>query len=344
MKLLSLFSKKENAVEITGLLLSALKVPVTITTIEKEFAGGLFTLLTVGIINPQALFVLAWLNVLAVPYVFFSISYQWLIAKQWCVLCLSVQGLLVLQLFTALSAGWHTSVTVDSVFTAGIMMPVIFSYLIPLIVVSLLLPAYRAARESKHNKIELQRLKHNPLIFQSLLVKQKALTESPDGLGILLGHPDAMYKIIKVCNPHCGPCANAHQPVEDLLHNNADVQIQIIFTVTNKEEDTRILPVRHLLAIDEKRDKTLTQQALDDWYLAEQKDYETFASKYPMNGELKKQDGKIEAMRKWCDKTGISFTPTFFVSMPTHGGDKTGSFYQLPEIYSVNDLKYFLSV
>jgi hypothetical protein len=36
MKLLSLFSKKENAVEITGLLLSALKVSVTITTLEKE--------------------------------------------------------------------------------------------------------------------------------------------------------------------------------------------------------------------------------------------------------------------------------------------------------------------
>jgi ABC-type bacteriocin/lantibiotic exporter with double-glycine peptidase domain len=36
MKLLSLFSKKENAVEITGLLLSTLKVPVTITTLEKE--------------------------------------------------------------------------------------------------------------------------------------------------------------------------------------------------------------------------------------------------------------------------------------------------------------------
>jgi hypothetical protein len=250
---------------------------------------------------------------------------------------------LVLQLLTALAAGWHTSVTVDSVFTAGIIIPVIFSYLIPLIVVSLLLPAYQAARESKHNKIELQRLKHNPLIFESLLVKQKTLTESPDGLGILLGNPDATCKIIKVCNPYCGPCANAHQPMEDLLHNNADVQIQIIFTVTNKEEDTRTPPVRHLLAIDEKRDKTLTQQALDDWYLAEQKDYETFASKYPMNGELKKQDGKIEAMRKWCDKTGISFTPTFFVSIPS-GSDRVGSFYQLPEMYSVNDLKYFLSV
>jgi protein-disulfide isomerase len=53
-----------------------------------------------------------------------------------------------------------------------------------------------------------------------------------------------------------------------------------------------------------------------------------------MNGELKKQENKIDAMQSWCDKTGIYFTPTFFVNG-----------FQLPEeIYNVNDLKYFLSV
>jgi len=37
---------------------------------------------------------------------------------------------------------------------------------------------------------------------------------------------------------------------------------------------------------------------LDDWYLADKKDYETFAGKYPMNGELQTQGNKIEAMDK----------------------------------------------
>jgi hypothetical protein len=41
-----------------------------------------------------------------------------------------------------------------------------------------------------------------------------------------------------------------------------------------------------------KKEETLTKQALDDWYLAEQKDYGTFASKYPMNGELKNRTVK----------------------------------------------------
>ncbi|SHM81840.1 vitamin K epoxide reductase family protein [Mucilaginibacter sp. OK098] len=296
------------------------------------FAGGLFTLLFEGITNAGALFILAWFNVLAIPYVFFSVYYQWHIAKQWCVLCLCVQGVLVLQLVTALTAQWHTSMPVNQAFSTEIIIPVLFAYTIPFIMVSLLLPAYRSAKESKRNKTELQRLKHNPQIFEALLAKQKRVTENTAGLGIILGNPNATHKIIKVCNPYCGPCAKAHTPMEELLHSNPDVQIQILFTATNNEGDTKAPPVKHLLAIAE-GGETITRQALDDWYLADKKDYEIFASKHPMNGELKQQDDKVNAMMEWCDKTQIDFTPTFFING-----------HQLPEIYSVSDLKYFLSV
>ena len=85
------------------------------------------------------------------------------------------------------------------------------------------------------------------------------------------------------------------------------------------------------MAIAEKGNETLTKGALDDWYLADKKDYETFANKYPMNGELKKQDAKIEAMKVWCDETQIAFTPTIFVNG-----------HQLPDVYNIADLQHFL--
>lgn len=296
------------------------------------FSGSLFSMLVMGATNPGALVALAWLNTLAIPYVFFSVYYQWQIAKQWCVLCLCIQALLVLQLITTTTAGWHTIAPLSTVATLSNSVPVVLSFATPFIILNLLLPAYRAVRGNKRTKTQLQRLKHNPLIFEALLVKQKSITESTKGLGIILGNPNATNKIIKVCNPYCGPCAQAHTPMEELLHNNPDLQIQILFTATNDEGDTRAPSVKHLLAIAEKGE-TLTRQALDDWYLADKKDYEVFAAKYPMNGELKKQDNKVNAMKEWCDKTEIAFTPTFFVNG-----------YQLPDIYTVNDLKYFLSV
>jgi len=297
------------------------------------FTGGLLLLLVTGITDAPALFIVGWLNVLAVPYIFFSVYYQWRVARQWCVLCLCVQAILVLQLATALAAGWHTAVPLTTVFLSSLPVAALVAYLLPFIMVSLLLPAWRTAKESRKNKNALQRLKHNQQIFDALALRQKSIPGSMEGLGITLGNPHARHKLVKVCNPYCGPCASAHRPVEELLENNPDIQLQIIFTATNEEGDKRASPVKHLLAIAEKQDEQLTRQALDDWYMADHKDYEVFSAKYPMNGELKKQDDKVEAMWQWCTKTDISATPTFFVNG-----------YQLPDMYSIHDLKYFLSV
>jgi len=166
-----------------------------------------------------------------------------------------------------------------------------------------------------------------------LLPKQKHITKDARGLGITIGNPNATNTIIKVCNPYCGPCAKAHSEIDSLLEANNDLKVQIVFTATPNDKDKRSLPVKHLLAIAEKENDVLTKQALYDWYLADKKDYQDFAVKYPMNGELKKQEAKVEAMNKWCNQTEIVFTPTFFING-----------YQLPDVYNISDLKYFLSI
>lgn len=111
------------------------------------------------------------------------------------------------------------------------------------------------------------------------------------------------------------------------------MKAKIIFTTPNKPEQPAYKPVSHLLAIAAQNngDKIITQ-ALDDWYLDEKKEYEAFAKKYPLNGELKKQGDKMEVMDKWCTHMDIHATPTFFING-----------YQLPDAYSIEDLKYFLA-
>ena len=306
------------------------------------FVGILLLLLFSGITNPIALFIISWLNVLALPYVGFSVYYQWRIAKQWCVLCLTVQGLLVLQFISAVIGGWHSGLPFSAI-TPLLILQTGTAFILPFIVTNILLAALQKAKESKRVYNELQKLKHNRQIFEALLKKQQILTISPVGLGIILGNSEASYKLLKVCNPYCGPCSKAHQPMENLLHNNPDLQLQIIFTATNNEEDIKTAPVKHLLAIAEKNEEEIIKQALDDWYLPDTKDYEAFSAKYPMNGELQQQNAKIEAMKDWCDKTGINFTPSFFVSIPGNNGPAI-LYFKLPEIYNVADLKYFFTI
>jgi len=305
------------------------------------FMGLLLLSLFTGINNAVALYISSLLSSTTVFYVIFSIFYQWRVAKQWCVLCLFVQAILILQFILVSIAGWQNlSISYDSV--QHLMLPALITFTIPFLVTQIVIPALQKAKESKRNYNELQKLKHNRQVFETILKKQKQLTEPPAGLGIFLGNESASHKLIKVCNPYCGPCSRAHKPMEELLENNPDVQIQILFTASNIEGDIKTPPVKHLMAIAEKNNETIVKKALDDWYLAETKDYESFALKYPMNGELDKQEEKIVVMKDWCDKAVIAYTPMFFVSLKDENEDKI-NYYQLPEIYNVADLKYFFS-
>ncbi len=271
------------------------------------------------------------LNLLALPYIFFSIYYQWRVAKQWCVLCLGVQALLFLEFITSISTGALQSLFLTyQPITISTLSTIITAFILPIITWYLLKPNLFKAEEGKRNKRELMRIKYNPQIFEALLTKQKRIEKSTEGLGITLGNLKATNTIIKVCNPYCGPCAKAHPEIEKLLEENNNLKVQIIFMGASNE--IKAMPIKHLLAIAEKDNESLTKQALDDWYLVKEKDYKVFAEKYAMNGELDKQGEKAETMSEWCKAIEIAFTPTFFMNG-----------YQLPDAYSIGDLKYFLA-
>ncbi len=293
------------------------------------FSGGILVLLFSG--DPgNALILLAWLNSLALPYIIFSVYYQWRVAKQWCVLCLAVQALLLLGGVNILSNDLLASFN-------GLSVPFLFKsaglYLLPVTLWYAIKPFILRQQEAKNTKREYLRIKFNAEIFETLLKKQKAITIPVDGLGIDLGNAAAANTLIKVCNPYCGPCSKAHPKIEELLEENSNVKAKIIFTTPDDEGHHSIKPTRHLMAIAEQgSNEKIIKQSLDDWYLEEKKDYELFAKIYPMNGELEKQGDKIEAMDKWCKAMDIHATPTIFING-----------YQLPDAYSIEDLKYFLA-
>ena len=290
------------------------------------FAGGLLTLLFAGPLT-GTIAIIAYLNVLALPYTIFSIYYQGRVAKQWCVLCLSVQALLLLGGINIIANGLLLSIPEIASIFKGVLL-----YLIPVLLWYALKPYLLKLQEAKNTKREYLRVKFNAEIFDTLLKRQKQITVSTDGIGIDLGNPDATNTLIKVCNPYCGPCAKAHPKIEKLMEEIPDLKVKIIFTTPNDPTHLAFKPVDHLLSIkhQNKNDKIL-KQALDDWYLADKKDYARFATKYPMDADHGKHADKIEAMFKWCDDMDISFTPTLFVNG-----------YQLPEAYNIADLQYFL--
>ncbi|MDR2906587.1 MAG: thioredoxin domain-containing protein, partial [Bacteroidales bacterium] len=299
------------------------------------FAGGFLALLFSGSQALPVLTILVCMNILALPYTIFSIFYQWRVSKQWCMLCLSVQVLLVAEFLVSLLSGRLETLQFIPDFFAllipSFLIPLVPAFVLPVAVWYIVKPHLLAAQQGKRDFRQLQRIKYNSEIFETLLQKQKQITVDTTGLGITLGNPQAKMHIIKVCNPYCGPCAQAHKLLDELMETN-QVRVQVIFTATNEEKDFRAVPAKHLLAIAERGDEHLTQKALTDWYEAKEKNYEEFAAKYPVSQEdLDRQRSKIEAMNTWCDETKIEYTPTIFVNG-----------HQLPFAYWVDDLKYFL--
>lgn len=303
------------------------------------FASLLILLIFGGFDNNDILYMLSWGSMLALPYLLFSIYYQWRIAKQWCILCLSVLLVLILQNIVSGLASWHSLYTTKSISLDWIIQA-LTAFILPLAVTNGLMSLFQEVKEGGESFLKLQRLKNNFNIFDTLLKNERELSLIPMNLGLTLGNPNGKYKIIKVCNPYCGPCAKAHRPLESLLDSNDDLCIQILFTATNDKNDIRAAPVRHLLAISEKYGEKLLKQALDDWYLDGIQDYKAFAKKYPMSKEINQQGHKIDMMKNWCDKINIDFTPTFFISI-NEDEKKSLRYFEMPRIYNVKDLKYF---
>ena len=119
--------------------------------------------------------------------------------------------------------------------------------------------------------------------------------------------------------------------LEEIIERNPDYNVKVIFNASSKSDDAPAMVVKHLLAVAAKGNNGQTRRALDDWYMAETKEYSSFATKYPMNGELKQQEAGIDAMASWCREAEITYTPTLYI----HGK-------RLPDTYSIEELKNIL--
>lgn len=289
------------------------------------FAGTWLTLmLCKG--SMVSIYALILLNLLTLPYTFYSIYYQWRVAKQWCLLCCSIQASLWLEFFF-LSPFWKPYFPVMS----GAELPLIaFCLLCPMLLWILAKPIIVQLQQTKPLEQQLRRFKYNSKVFNYLMADQPKYEHPDVSWSIVLGNIASDIVITIVSDPYCMPCSKAHQQLNELLQKKKDVQFRIVFTADNSDTDRKTPVVRHLMALNKKCDKNLVINALHDWYSQKQKNFELWAGRHPVqvdNSDFQ----KINSQMAWCNKLRIKATPTFMVN---------GS--RLPEMYQLQDMKYLL--
>jgi len=273
--------------------------------------------------------VLAALNIVSLPYTVYSIYYQARVAKQWCVLCCTVQALLWLEsipLIINIQAN-------PLVFTNGwveVLIPVAICLLLPVILWTLLKPLFLRLQQLSPLKNQLRKFKYNTELFTSVLVAQPKYATPDDEWSIVLGNVEASNIITMVSNPYCPPCAKMHASLDELLNTNGNIQARIVFTASNAPEDIKTPVSRHLMALNELPDKAIVKQALHDWYEQKQKNYEAWAKVYPV--QLNEANFyKLDKQSDWVKMAEVTATPTMLLNG-----------YRLPDLYQLPDLKYML--
>ncbi|QCX02206.1 hypothetical protein FGM00_19560 [Aggregatimonas sangjinii] len=297
---------------------------ISVSVIAFGYFFSSIVLLLLKNFSNSSLNILCILTISALPVIAYSIYMQFLVIREWCKFCM----ILLTVLFFENVLVYLTGIEINNINIHDILIFILF-FLTPILTWILLKTVFEKGRETNMLRRNLKKFRTNKKVFENLLYDSKKLSTNPDGLGIYMKNANPKYKVLKICNPYCSPCANAH-PILEKLHDNGIIDLQILFTAKADQNDKKYKPVSHLLAINETDPKNISR-ALDDWYSAKRKDYNAFAKKYKINGELLQQNDKVRKMKDWCEAEQIIHTPTIFING-----------YKLSNEYSVGDLSVLL--
>lgn len=286
------------------------------------FLSGV-SLMVITSFSESALQLLKFLSFASLVIVPISLYYQGVKIKKWCLFCLWISGVLILEFATS-------QILLTNLDPPGLIEMSVFTFLFLASILGWMkIKPYLVSKGEKYKyKRKLAKYVSNREVFDFLTSGSRKITTNPEGLGIFLKGESSKYHVLKVCNPYCGPCAKAHPMLEE-LYEAGNIDLQILFLSGNDE--IKLNAVRHLMGVASSGDSAYTRRALDDWYHPKEKNYAVFASKYPLIGELKRQEEIIKKMETWCEAEQITHTPTIFING-----------HELPEGYTVEDLKYVL--
>jgi uncharacterized membrane protein len=272
----------------------------------------------------EALTTLAFFNLLCLPYSFYSIYYQWQVAKQWCTFCIVIQVVFWLEFFAYIPT-WYAFDA--SNFSAGVNL--LIAFMLPVLGWYFIKPFLPETQKIEPLKKRLRKFTYKRKLFQKALLDQNRLDLPDEANTIVLGNVEAENTITIVSNPFCQPCSKAHKLFEQWLSEIDAFKLQIVFTTENneKENKTRVAGHLHQLYADNKEQ---AYEAIHNWYEGKYKKVEELMDAYPVKNTIFFSE-QLEMQKEWCRLAEVVSTPTVFLNG-----------YRIPLPWQYQDIKYFL--
>jgi uncharacterized membrane protein/glutaredoxin len=276
--------------------------------------------------NARLIQILGILNLLSLPYTFYSIYYQWRVAKQWCIFCCTVQALLWLE-FAAFVPYLSNGIQYPDLHTMG---NLFIGMIVPILLWVFIKPYLINSMQLQMLQPELYRYKYNKELFRSMLHRENKYVLPTEDNTIIIGNKEASNVITMVSNPFCTHCTKTHMLLDDLLDFRDDIKLQLVFVnrLYQKEIDKSV--ISHFMALKLEKNEIRLKEAISDWYKQKKKKYEQWKEKYPAR-ETEIESNALSAQKEWCKMVEITSTPTLFINGR-----------RLPSAYQAEDIKYVL--
>ncbi len=262
----------------------------------------------------------------SLPIVLYTLLYQWKEVKKWCTLCLGISAVLLTQFLVLYFADRSTVVPLET-------------YLSIASLFLLLSIGWRFAKsilqehqQFKKDALEYSSFKKEADSFRPLLQAQQQfkVNDMDHGSALIMGNPNATFKLYAVTNPSCMHCRPTFLGYEKILERYGDRMALVLrFNVSLEDSSSPTLHIAaHTVAIYKNLGPRKALEALAEWFQTQ--DFEAWQSKFGQTLET----GAINILqqhRNWCNEQGLIFTPVSILNERL-----------LPPYYNTEDLYYLL--
>ena len=207
-----------------------------------------------------------WVGIVSLPITLYSIIYQAFTLKTWCLLCLSIVGLMWIQAAVPFVLD---SFAFEFTFGLSEILTLLIGFLGSFSIWSYARPKITAASENEQYKLDYYKFKRKYSLFSTLLknTEQHDTTLSNKD-EIVFGNLDSKAEIVIVTNPFCGHCKPVHTIVENILeqHKN-DIKIAIRFNVAMHDKEGDVVKITtNLMHIYRMQGLETCLKAMEDTY------------------------------------------------------------------------------
>lgn len=271
-----------------------------------------------GFLSIQTILLLA-----SIPVIIASIYYQKFIEKKWCPICLSIIGVILLELGYVFFLNKTLDLTISLVEVTVFLFVASSVAAIWYILRSLL----KKVNDLKSFELKANRFKRNYDMFKKMLLTSRVY-QLPESL-LILGNPNAELKISIITSPFCGHCSEPHYMLKSIQEKYKErVSVSILYNVNPKNERIRNF-VKNIIHLNLKKGSRYYYLAMDYWY--QTKNDDKWLSKYQTNANTKKTENILDNQHPWFMQQNFNFTPCLFING-----------YRYPKEYDIAELPFFI--